>query len=468
MNKNGENYQKSVSKIKRCVSRILMKGGFFGNFLSEIPIASSDACELFSTDGTIFIFNPQNCLLISDEEIIWSINEGIIHLALLHFDRKADHKFKEWNKACDIISHVYLVGICKSFLPSEYQNSRFINMSAEEVYSEIEKGKIQPSNDYRSYCDVLGPGEILGKSINDVIIGNSPKTNESGKPNESKKIQLPNNESVEKKSGAEGKDLLNADSSSNDWEEPEKNESNEFKNLTPDSNSKDKRKIIDKIKEITERSSNKGIGNGGISPALRKFIDNLINPQIDWKKTLQKYTSEMEEDASFYKIPNRRHIFHDLYLPGLKVKREGLGTIVIAIDTSGSIGNHDYNTFIAETRSVLKSFRPEEIYIIYCSDGIEAPSGGIDKLKSHLQALDLEKQKSTGGNKGGFNPPIEWVEKNLIKRGKNVACMIYFTDGGAENPEKPNWHKKIIWAMTTDRRIPFGKHIDVPINKFKK
>jgi predicted metal-dependent peptidase len=146
---------------------------------------------------------------------------------------------------------------------------------------------------------------------------------------------------------------------------------------------------------------------------------------------------------------------------------EGLGTIVIAIDTSGSIGKEEYNAFIEESRSILKCFLPKEIYIIYCSDGIEPPSGDIDRLKSPGQLLDLEKQKSTGGNEEGFNPPIKWVENNLIKKGKDLACMIYFTDGGAEDPEKPNWHKKIIWAITTDRRIPFGKHINVPINKLK-
>ena len=92
-----EEYERSVIKIKRCASKILMKGGFFGNFLSEIPIASSSECELFSTDGTVFIFNPSNCLSISDDEIIWSINQGIIHLALQHFDRKSDKEFDIWN-----------------------------------------------------------------------------------------------------------------------------------------------------------------------------------------------------------------------------------------------------------------------------------------------------------------------------------------------------------------------------------
>lgn len=443
-----------------------MKGGFFGNFLSEIPVASSDECELFSTDGTIFIFNPKECSKTSDDEIIWSINQGIMHLALQHFDRGFDKNSKEWNTACDIVSYPYLDGICKPFIPKEYQDVRFINMSAEEIYMDIQEGKIQMITEYRSHCEVLIPGEITKKAIKDVIIGDFKIGNDT--KNVGSKTQISEfkvNESGSSDSGNSSQFQKN--SSDNGWEEIHNNEGDKNGSNVLNSSERKKREVTEKIKEITERSSNKGTGNGGTSPALRRFIDNLMNPQIDWKKTLQKYTSEMEEDPSFYRIPNRRHIFHNLYLPALKGKREGLGTIVIAIDTSGSIGKEEYNTFIEETRSVLKSFLPEEIYIIYCSDGIEPPSGDIDRLKSPVQILDQEKQKSTGGNEGGFDPPIKWVEKNLIRKGKDLACMIYFTDGGAEDPRKPNWHKKIIWAMTTDRRIPFGKHINVPINKLK-
>jgi predicted metal-dependent peptidase len=463
---NEENYEKSIIKIKRCVSRILMKGGFFGNFLSEIPIASSDACELFSTDGTIFIFNPEECSKISDDEIIWSINQGIVHLALQHFDRGFNKNIKDWNRACDIVAYQYLDGVCKSFIPKEYQDTRFINMSAEEIYQDTQEGKIQIIPEYRSYCEVLNPGEVTEKLIKDVIIGDF--RTENNLKSEGIETEIP--ESKGKESGASDSGnnrQTQKNSSDNGWEETHDSQVDKSEPGVLNFSERKKNEVVEKIKEITERSSNKGTGNGGTSPALRKFIDNLMNPQIDWKKTLQRYTSEMEDDPSFYRIPSRRHIFHDLYLPALKGKREGLGTIVIAIDTSGSIGKEEYNIFIEETRSVLRSFLPKEIYIIYCSDGIEPPSGDIDRLKSPIQMLDQEKQKSTGGNEGGFDPPIKWVEKNLIKKGKDLACMIYFTDGGAEDPEKPNWHKKIIWAMTTDRRIPFGKHINVPINKLK-
>jgi hypothetical protein len=37
----------------------------------------------------------------------------------------------------------------------------------------------------------------------------------------------------------------------------------------------------------------------------------------DWRKILQKYVSESDDDPTMYKIPNRRYASRDIYLPGL-------------------------------------------------------------------------------------------------------------------------------------------------------
>lgn len=223
-----------------------------------------------------------------------------------------------------------------------------------------------------------------------------------------------------------------------------------------------KEKIKEKIKEIVNRASNRGTGGGGGgSTALRREIEKASNPQINWRKILERYVSQANEEATLYKIPNRRFVSSDLYLPGLRGKEEGFGAVVLAVDTSGSIGSDEYNRFLAETRQILKAFRPEETWIIYCSDQID----GIDYLKSPSQPLDKTKQGSTGGNACGFDPPIEWAEQNILKKGKEIACLIYFTDGGAHRPKKPKWDKKIIWAVTKSKTatMGFGKHVYIPI-----
>jgi predicted metal-dependent peptidase len=227
---------------------------------------------------------------------------------------------------------------------------------------------------------------------------------------------------------------------------------------------KERKSVKDKVKEIVNNAANRGMGSGGGSGALRKFVERLANPQINWRKILQRYVSTANEEPTMYKIPNRRYASQGIYLPGLRGKEEGFGSVVIAVDTSGSIGSEEYNTFLTEARSILKAFSPEEIWIIYCSDDID----GIDYLKYPTQKLDPSKQGSTGGNELGFDPPIKWAEDNILKKGKDLACLIYFTDGGAHDPEKPKWHKKIIWAMISSKQMPFGKHVNVPMKELKR
>jgi predicted metal-dependent peptidase len=508
-----ENYEKSIMKVKRCISKILMKGGFFGNVLSEIPVAVSKECKFFSTDGTIFIFNPENILGMSDDEVIWAINQGIIHLALQHFDRNNTEDKSIWNQACDIAAEPYLEGIGKSMLPIKYKDPKFNGKSAEEISSELEKSGSDSS--YKSYCDVLEPGEINTEKTSETIMGDldsvrgeehefdkkefdkkkednkeegedneggtpsddkEPSDEEGGTPSDDKEPSEeeggnPSDDESDNEGGTPGDDGDPSDEEgepSEEWGKGKAEDKKDWNEKIEKSEPVNKKDISKKIQEITERAANKGTGGGGVSPALRKFIEDLVNPQVDWRKILQRYVSESDDDPTMYKIPNRRYASRDIYLPGLKGKEEGFGTVVIAVDTSGSIGQDEYNTFLAESRSVLKTFQPKEIYIIYCSDGMEPPSGGIDRLASAAQPLDKSKQMSTGGNYGGFDPPIKWVEENLIKKGKDLACMIYFTDGGAEDPQKPKWHRKMIWAMTTSHKMPFGKHVNVPVNKLRK
>jgi predicted metal-dependent peptidase len=230
----------------------------------------------------------------------------------------------------------------------------------------------------------------------------------------------------------------------------------------------DPSKIKDKVEEIVNRAGSKGTGGGGGNAALRKFLEEEGNPQLDWRKTLQRFISKANEEATIYKVPNRRFVSREIYLPGLRGKEEGFGTVVIAVDTSGSIGSEEYTAFLSECKKILKSMQPQEIFIIYCSDGMEPPSGDIDHLKSAGQPLDKSKMKSTGGNGGGFDPPFEWADQNIVRKGGDLACFIYFTDGGATIDFTPKWHKRVIWAMTTDAKMPFGAHMKIPLKKILK
>ncbi len=94
-----------------------------------------------------------------------------------------------------------------------------------------------------------------------------------------------------------------------------------------------KYEIKKKIKDIVARSIS-GRSDSKLAKKIEGENEKKNNPQINWKKTLIRYISQAEEEATLYKVPNRRHIDAGYYLPGLRGKEEGHGSIVVVIDTS--------------------------------------------------------------------------------------------------------------------------------------
>jgi len=59
----------------------------------------------------------------------------------------------------------------------------------------------------------------------------------------------------------------------------------------------------------------------------------------DWRTILRDFVSATTPADYRWNPPNRRYAASGLYLPS--VERTGLGTIVIGVDTSGSIGEQE-------------------------------------------------------------------------------------------------------------------------------
>ena len=185
-----QDYEKIVMRVKRSISKILMKEGIFGQVLAEIPVAISTQCKYFSTDGTIMIFNPTNVINLEEEEIIWAITQGIAHLALEHYDRMDGKDPEMWNKAADISAEAFLEGIGKSKLPPSMRNPAYYDLSTEEIYKKIENGELPKSSMYESFCEIGEPGDIDHEEVTETILGEKDditKNDEEEKPEDNEK-----------------------------------------------------------------------------------------------------------------------------------------------------------------------------------------------------------------------------------------------------------------------------------------
>ena len=81
----------------------------------------------------------------------------------------------------------------------------------------------------------------------------------------------------------------------------------------------------------------------GHEPAgIERPLSESRQSQQDWRAILRDFVAATTPSDYRWTPPNRRYIASGLYLPS--VERQGVGEIVIAVDTSGSIGKHRAGT----------------------------------------------------------------------------------------------------------------------------
>lgn len=214
----------------------------------------------------------------------------------------------------------------------------------------------------------------------------------------------------------------------------------------------------------------------GMSDVAKGLLRGLISnkPKVNWKKELKKFFDwgfSGQEDV----LPNRRFIGRGDVLYGTKPKeKESVRTLVVAVDTSGSISKKQGAVFLNECNHLCKMFDFDEMIVIYCSDDIGINGkGGIEKVKRG-QKIKMNPDGtphywlSTGGNDGGFAPPFAWCQNNRIV----PSAFIYLTDTGADYPSAtafgiPKYKNKVFWFICTAGATnlpPFGRYAIIPMD----
>ena len=83
--------------------------------------------------------------------------------------------------------------------------------------------------------------------------------------------------------------------------------------------------------------------NGNVN---RSFTD-LMSAKVDWREALREFVSSVSQgkDDSTWRKPSRRWLQHDVYMPS--TISESMGSILVAVDTSGSIDDVAVNKFLS-------------------------------------------------------------------------------------------------------------------------
>jgi predicted metal-dependent peptidase len=191
-------------------------------------------------------------------------------------------------------------------------------------------------------------------------------------------------------------------------------------------------------------------GAGSIPGWLRRQLDDLVlrrSAQIDWRSAIRIFSNSSRRSQLSPTLQRNSKRFEPVEglppVPGLKVKRAQ--SLIVAIDTSGSIDEKQLSEFFIE---ILALFRQgSEITIIE----IDAEIQNIYKFSGIIP------KSLKGGGGTSFEPVMKWLSGSS----KKYDGCIFFTDGIAEAPET-NPRCKLLWVVAGGEggdHLKFGRQI---------
>lgn len=198
---------------------------------------------------------------------------------------------------------------------------------------------------------------------------------------------------------------------------------------------------------VGARSSAKRAGN--LPAGLARMVQEQVQQTpVPWHQVLADYLTQLVPADYSWARPNRRHIADGLYLPGVD-RMPQLGTVAIAIDTSGSVTPTELAHFEAHTNDVLEACNPEKVVVIYCDHRVQA----VDEYTQDDMPIRFRNPKGGGGT--AFDPVFDWVEAQDIE----PDVLVYMTDMAGRQPVEPPY--PVVWAATADAEPWFGKQVRI-------
>ena len=182
---------------------------------------------------------------------------------------------------------------------------------------------------------------------------------------------------------------------------------------------------------------------GALPAGLARAVDETLHPPADWRSVLREFLSSHARNDYSWARPNRRFVSQGLYLPGLH--SEELGEVVIAVDTSGSIGKEMLDRFASEVEGILGAFQCSVVVLYHDTEvtGVEEwqPSDGPLRLKP------------VGGGGTSHVCVFDW----LAASGRSPACVVALTDLETTLPSTPP-DVEVLWGVIGGTRTapPFG------------
>jgi len=184
----------------------------------------------------------------------------------------------------------------------------------------------------------------------------------------------------------------------------------------------DAKELTTKIENALKEGS---IMAGRLGVKLPRAIDEMFEPKVDWRNVLRDFiqSSVRGSDEYTWRKFNKRLMANDLYMPSSE--NESMGELVIAIDTSGSIGDKELNEFATELVSICDTVTPEAIRVVWWDYDVHGEQ--MFNRDTYANIKSLLKPQGGGGTR------VSCVSEYITKEDIKAEAVLVFTDGYVEH-----------------------------------
>ena len=394
-----------AKKISQARIKLLFSQPFFGNLTMHLKlIDATDAgwCPTAAVDGRNIYYNRDFFNRLDVDEIIFVLCHEVLHVAFDHFGRRSHRDPQWWNMANDDVINGTLV------------QDKIGKMPTKEVTDDNVK-------------------DVKGKSVQRVGLYDSKYV---GWSSEAVYDDLEKRK-VKKEMTLDVHIEMGDDRKGKDQGIPVQIDSEELK------------KLRDEIKVKILQAANAAAGK--MPAGLKRLIDDLVEPKINWRDLLQQNIQSCIVDDFTWTRPNRKHMYSGIFLPVLD-KDETID-IQIAIDMSGSISDDMARDFMGEIHGIMTSYNDFTIGIL-CFDT------EVYNYRKFTQedVDDLLNYEPNGGGGTDFMAFWKYWQDNNLEPKKAVV----FTDGFPCGTWGPENYCDTLWIITEGAKTrvvpPFGTY----------
>jgi predicted metal-dependent peptidase len=392
-------------KVSRAVTRLACTNPFFGSCLMQLGTIEDPNCATMATDGEAIYWGRDFVDTLTEEEVRGVLCHEVMHVILMHCQKQ----------------------------PARYSDFKLTNVAM----------------DYTINPELRNSGHVLPKGV---LFDESGKTagwtwqaiyllleevkqqqEGEGQPSEGGE----DGEGLDGFTASEIEAMANDIANAEDHVGPSKKSDSETETT--------KQKIQDMVvKAVTTAEGSKT----DLPAGMERILEEIREPKLPWNEIFQNLVRAKFQDDFTYRKPNKKFFADDLYLPTMSGERAG--TIVLSLDTSGSVRDEELTAYCGEVNCVVNDLKPEKVYLM-TSDCRVAQ---VQEFEGDMW-FDVADFKALGGGGTSFRPVFEYLDEKEIA----VDQLIYFTDMGVYPSDYPTKHPDfpVIFVSTEpNQTAPFG------------